>query len=90
MCLVIRQDMWILCLVCSMELVLPNELKCHICDFSKVCDFYRTDTAQNISLTNNGLVKLYQSRNTKWDTACISVPIMSAGNLSRSAGHISS
>ena len=73
-----------------MELVLQNELKCHICDFSKLCDFYRNDMVQNISFTNNVLVKLYQARNTKWDMAHISVPVMSAGNLSHSAGHISS
>jgi len=58
MCLVIRQAMCVLCLTCSMELVLPNELKCHVCDFSKVCDFYRIDMAQNISFLNSGLVKL--------------------------------
>jgi hypothetical protein len=63
MCLVIIQAMWILCHMCSMELVLPNELKCHICDFSKVCDFYRIDMAHNISFLNSGLVKLLSVSN---------------------------
>jgi len=42
----------------SVELVLPNELKCHICEFSKVCDFYRIDMTHNISFLNSGLLKL--------------------------------
>jgi hypothetical protein len=62
-CLVIRQAMWILCLMRSMELVLPNELKCHICHFSKVSDFYRIDMAQNISILDTGLVKLLSVSN---------------------------